>query len=360
MSALPRARGRDGLPRRVGRRRRRRVRRGGLHDRDDRLPGDRHRPELRRAARLLHGADGRQLRRRRRPRRVDAPAREGGADARGARAGVDGLARERGVVALDRHRHALARPPAARGRRDAGSRRRGRPTRGGGRARPRSGSGRRWRAPRSSPQVSTPEPYVYCDAGARPRRGRRLRLQALDPAPARRRRRARDRLPARPSTPTSSPRYDAVLLSNGPGDPEPLARRGGARSASCSAACRSSGSASATSCSASRPGHETYKLPFGHRGANHPGARPRERPRARDEPEPRLRGRADRTSAEATHVSLYDGTVEGFDFPELSARSVQFHPEAGPGPHDAWPILERWVDGGARMPRSDRHLARSA
>ena len=48
---------------------------------------------------------------------------------------------------------------------------------------------------------------------------------------------------------------------------------------------------------------------------------------------------------EATHVSLYDGTVEGFDFPELRARSVQFHPEAGPGPHDAWPILERWLDG---------------
>ena len=49
-------------------------------------------------------------------------------------------------------------------------------------------------------------------------------------------------------------------------------------------------------------------------------------------------------SAEATHVSLYDGTVEGFDFPELRARSVQFHPEAGPGPHDAWPILESWVE----------------
>jgi carbamoyl-phosphate synthase small subunit len=46
---------------------------------------------------------------------------------------------------------------------------------------------------------------------------------------------------------------------------------------------------------------------------------------------------------EATHISLYDGTVEGLDFPELRARSVQFHPEAGPGPHDAWPILERWV-----------------
>ena len=47
---------------------------------------------------------------------------------------------------------------------------------------------------------------------------------------------------------------------------------------------------------------------------------------------------------EATYVSLYDDTVEGFDFPELDARSVQFHPEAGPGPHDAWPILETWVE----------------
>ena len=44
-------------------------------------------------------------------------------------------------------------------------------------------------------------------------------------------------------------------------------------------------------------------------------------------------------------MSLYDGTVEGFDFPDLRARSVQFHPEAGPGPHDAWPILEAWVQG---------------
>jgi carbamoyl-phosphate synthase small subunit len=48
---------------------------------------------------------------------------------------------------------------------------------------------------------------------------------------------------------------------------------------------------------------------------------------------------------EATYVSLYDGTVEGLDFPDLRARSVQFHPEAGPGPHDAWPILESWVKG---------------
>jgi carbamoyl-phosphate synthase small subunit len=47
---------------------------------------------------------------------------------------------------------------------------------------------------------------------------------------------------------------------------------------------------------------------------------------------------------DASHHSLYDETVEGFDFPELRARSLQFHPEAGPGPHDAWPLLEQWVD----------------
>jgi carbamoyl-phosphate synthase small subunit len=48
-------------------------------------------------------------------------------------------------------------------------------------------------------------------------------------------------------------------------------------------------------------------------------------------------------AAEVSHVSLYDGTVEGLDLPQLRARSLQFHPEAGPGPHDAWPLLEAWV-----------------
>ena len=47
---------------------------------------------------------------------------------------------------------------------------------------------------------------------------------------------------------------------------------------------------------------------------------------------------------EATHVSLYDGTVEGLAFPAERARSVQFHPEAGPGPHDARPILDGWLE----------------
>jgi carbamoyl-phosphate synthase small subunit len=49
-------------------------------------------------------------------------------------------------------------------------------------------------------------------------------------------------------------------------------------------------------------------------------------------------------AAEVSHVSLYDGTVEGLELPDLRARSFQFHPEAGPGPHDAWPLLESWVN----------------
>ena len=90
-------------------------------------------------------------------------------------------------------------------------------------------------------------------------------------------------------------------------------------------------------------GHATYKLPFGHRGSNHPVL---ERKSGRVLVTSQNHGFAVEPSegSEATHVSLYDGTVEGFDFPELRARSVQFHPEAGPGPHDAWPILESFVE----------------
>ena len=76
-------------------------------------------------------------------------------------------------------------------------------------------------------------------------------------------------------------------------------------------------------------GHSTYKLPFGHRGANHPVL---ERRTGRVLVTSQNHGFAVAPSEddEATYVSLYDGTVEGFDFPELRARSVQFHPEAGP------------------------------
>ena len=91
-------------------------------------------------------------------------------------------------------------------------------------------------------------------------------------------------------------------------------------------------------------GHETFKLPFGHRGANHPVLeKATNRVLVTSQNHGFAVARSD--APEVTHVSLYDGTVEGLEFPELQARSVQFHPEARPGPHDAWPLLTRWVEG---------------
>jgi carbamoyl-phosphate synthase small subunit len=136
--------------------------------------------------------------------------------------------------------------------------------------------------------------------------------------------------------------FDGVLLSNGPGDPAPLVEETEVVRAALGRV-PVLGICLGHQLIGLATDHETTKLPFGHRGANHPVL-------------DRRTGRVLVTSqnhgfavvpserAEATHVSLYDGTVEGFDFPELRAQSVQFHPEAGPGPHDAWPILERWVE----------------
>jgi carbamoyl-phosphate synthase small subunit len=136
--------------------------------------------------------------------------------------------------------------------------------------------------------------------------------------------------------------YDGVMLTNGPGDPEPLEDE--------VAVVRELlghvpvlGICLGHQLLGLATGHETYKLRFGHRGANHPVL---ERATGRVLVTSQNHGFAVAPSdeKEATHVSLYDGTVEGLDFPQLRARSVQFHPEAGPGPHDAWPIISAWIE----------------
>ena len=135
--------------------------------------------------------------------------------------------------------------------------------------------------------------------------------------------------------------FDGVLLSNGPGDPEPLYDEIETIRALLGRV-PILGICLGHQLLALATGHETYKLPFGHRGANHP---------VLDKRTDRVlvtsqnHGFAVKASAakEVTHVSLYDGTVEGLDFPWLRARSVQFHPEAGPGPHDAWAFLSEWM-----------------
>jgi carbamoyl-phosphate synthase small subunit len=108
-------------------------------------------------------------------------------------------------------------------------------------------------------------------------------------------------------------------------------------------------------------GLETYKLPFGHHGANHPvkdltsgrteitsqnhgfavlgpdGAR------TIDDDEP-VRWETDFGAAELTHINLYDRTVEGLTLKDVQGATVQYHPEAGPGPHDSLYLFDRFVD----------------
>jgi len=189
--------------------------------------------------------------------------------------------------------------------------------------------------------VSTAEPYVFAEEG-------RARVAVVDYGV---KNSVLRRLAAAGAAVTVHPHdvggdelaaYDGVLFSPGPGDPGPLAPQV-ATMRDLLGRTQVLGICLGHQVLALATGHETFKLPFGHRGANHP---------VRDVVSGRVlvtvqnHGFAVRaTDTEvATHVSLYDGTVEGLEFPELRARSLQFHPEAGPGPHDAWPLLEHWVD----------------
>ncbi|HWB56563.1 MAG TPA: glutamine-hydrolyzing carbamoyl-phosphate synthase small subunit [Gaiellaceae bacterium] len=132
-----------------------------------------------------------------------------------------------------------------------------------------------------------------------------------------------------------------VLLSNGPGDPAALVGE--------VAVVRELlgrvpilGICLGHQLLALAAGHETFKLRFGHRGANHPVL---ELASSRVLVTSQNHGFAVRGDGpDVTHVSLYDGTVEGIALAAERARSLQFHPEAGPGPHDAWPEIEAWVE----------------
>ena len=136
--------------------------------------------------------------------------------------------------------------------------------------------------------------------------------------------------------------YDGVLLSPGPGDPAPL--QGEAQMLQeLLGRTPVLGVCLGHQLLALATGKETFKLPFGHRGANHPVLDHRSRKVLVTSQNHGFAVAAGDESG-VTHSSLYDGTVEGLDYPELRARSAQFHPEASPGPHDAATIISSWVE----------------
>jgi carbamoyl-phosphate synthase small subunit len=132
-------------------------------------------------------------------------------------------------------------------------------------------------------------------------------------------------------------RPDGVFLSNGPGDPAMVPYATDAIRALIDADVAVFGICLGHQLLARAVGGTTEKLPFGHHGGNHPVRR-------------LATGRVEITSqnhnfavsadsvaavADVTHVNLNDGVCEGFRLRDAPAFAVQYHPEAGPGPHDA-------------------------
>jgi carbamoyl-phosphate synthase small subunit len=95
-------------------------------------------------------------------------------------------------------------------------------------------------------------------------------------------------------------------------------------------------------------GGRTYKLKFGHRGANHPVQEAGDGRRTYITVQNHGYAVDDeslfRTGAVVSHVNLNDGTVEGIVHPELMITSVQYHPEASAGPQDARHIFDEFVE----------------
>jgi carbamoyl-phosphate synthase small subunit len=128
---------------------------------------------------------------------------------------------------------------------------------------------------------------------------------------------------------------DGVFLSNGPGDPAALpyaAQEIGYLLGQVPVF----GICLGHQLMAAALGAQTYKLPFGHHGGNHPVRRLSTGSveiTSQNHNYAVAEGSLD--SADVTHVNLNDGVIEGIACREVPAFGVQYHPEAGPGPHDA-------------------------
>jgi carbamoyl-phosphate synthase small subunit len=139
---------------------------------------------------------------------------------------------------------------------------------------------------------------------------------------------------------------DGVFLSNGPGDPAALSYAIRNASELVKADVPVFGICLGHQILSLAMGGSTYKLKFGHRGANHPV---KELETGKVEITSQNHGfavDADSLPADVkvTHLNLYDGTVEGLRHETKPVFCVQYHPEAAPGPHDADYLFRQFLD----------------
>ncbi len=144
---------------------------------------------------------------------------------------------------------------------------------------------------------------------------------------------------------------DGIFLSNGPGDPDAVEPALDAIREAADRGIPIFGICLGHQLLGRAFGAETYKLLYGHRGANHPVRRLET---GEVEITSQNHGFAVRggegdavpgaPDLRVTHVNLNDGTVEGIEHRELPLFSVQYHPESAPGPHDSRYLFDRFVD----------------
>jgi carbamoyl-phosphate synthase small subunit len=142
---------------------------------------------------------------------------------------------------------------------------------------------------------------------------------------------------------------DGLFLSNGPGDPAAVGYALGTIRELAETGLPTFGICLGHQLVGLAFGGSTAKLPYGHRGGNHPV---RELGSGRVLITTQNHGFAVVGSADGvpgapalavTHLNLNDGTIEGIRHRELPLFAVQYHPEAAPGPHDAFPHFEEFL-----------------
>ncbi|MDP3134412.1 MAG: glutamine-hydrolyzing carbamoyl-phosphate synthase small subunit, partial [Burkholderiaceae bacterium] len=138
---------------------------------------------------------------------------------------------------------------------------------------------------------------------------------------------------------------DGVFLSNGPGDPEPCGYAIAATTELLASGVPMFGICLGHQIMALASGAKTFKMKFGHHGANHPV---KDLDTGRVSITSQNHGFAVEeatlpTHLRPTHVSLFDGTLQGLTRTDVPAFSFQGHPEASPGPHDIAYLFDRFV-----------------